>query len=451
MTRRRLYALVAVSTLAIAACGGDDDEPVTGATGEATEATEAATPDDGDALGLPDLSGQSVEVAAVWTGTEQERFEAVLSGFEERTGATVNYTSFQDEPGAFLGTRLQGGDPPDVALIAQPGLIQDFVDQGSLQPLDSAQDVISENFAQVWQDLGTFNDTLYALVFKAANKSTFWYNTEILEQAGVEPPGGWDELQSPAAETLAAFGTTPFSIGGADGWTLTDWFENVYLSQAGPDMYDQLANHEIPWTDESVTTALETLAEIWGNDDWIAGDALQIGFNDSVTQVFKTDPDAAMVYEGDFVAGVISADTETVVGEGADFFPFPPVAGGDPAVVSAGDMAVLFKDSDGGQAMIRWLASPEAAELWASEGGFISPNQGLDLSVYPDEIQQRLAEQLVGAESVRFDMSDLQPGEFGATAGQGLWGILQDFLADPSQVEQTAQQLEQAASRAFGG
>ena len=53
---------------------------------------------------------------------------------------------------------------------------------------------------------------------------------------------------------------TPWSIAGADGWTLTDWFENVYLSQAGPEMYDQLTNHEIPWTDPSVEEALNTLA-----------------------------------------------------------------------------------------------------------------------------------------------------------------------------------------------
>ncbi|MFN8048098.1 MAG: hypothetical protein U0P48_05915 [Ancrocorticia sp.] len=53
---------------------------------------------------------------------------------------------------------------------------------------------------------------------------------------------------------------------GADvGWPLTDWFENIYLRTAGPDAYDQLTNHEIPWTDESVTKALEVMAQLWTN------------------------------------------------------------------------------------------------------------------------------------------------------------------------------------------
>ncbi len=33
-----------------------------------------------------------------------------------------------------------------------------------------------------------------------------------------------------------------YSIGGADGWTLTDLFENIYLRQAGPEKYDQLSD-----------------------------------------------------------------------------------------------------------------------------------------------------------------------------------------------------------------
>jgi hypothetical protein len=46
-------------------------------------------------------------------------------------------------------------------------------------------------------------------------------------------------------------------------------------------------------------------------------------------------------------------------------------------------------------------------------------------------------------------MSDLAPAEFGGTAGQGEWKILQDFLAKPSNVSGAASQLEAAAAKAF--
>src|SRR5690606_19318221 len=148
--------------------------------------------------------------------------------------------------------------------------------------------------------------------------------------------------------------------------------------------------------------------------------------------------------------GVITSDTEAEVGTDADYFAFPAIDGSEPAVVSGGDVAVLLADSEGGRALMQFLATPDAAEIWASEGGFLSLNAGVDVDVYPSEIAQRLATELVEAELLRFDLSDLQPSEFGATPGQGMWAILQDFLEDPSDVQGTAQELEDAAARAFG-
>ena len=100
--------------------------------------------------------------------------------------------------------------------------------------------------------------TQYGVYFKAANKSLIWYNTKAFENAGASEPKTWKDFLA-TAETVSASGVTPVSVGGADGWTLTDWFENIYLSQAGPEKYDQLAQHKIKWTDPSVKDALTTL------------------------------------------------------------------------------------------------------------------------------------------------------------------------------------------------
>jgi hypothetical protein len=244
------------------------------------------------------------------------------------------------------------------------------------------------------------------------------------------------------------------AIGAADGWVLTDWFENVYLRTAGPELYDQLSNHEIPWTDQSVKDALAVLAELFSQPDMIAGGidgALQTEFPQSVTETFSDPPDAAQVYEGDFVAGVITGDTDAELGTDASFYPFPNIDDSEPSVVGGGDVAVLFTDSEAGRALMEYLASPAAAEVWAAEGGFISPNENLDLEVYPDEVSQNLASEVVDAEVFRFDMSDLQPAAFGGTVGQGLWAQFQDFFRDPSDIDGITQQMEQAAVQAYGG
>ncbi len=389
----------------------------------------------------------------MFTGTEQENLEAVLAAFEEETGATVDYTSTGDDVGATLGPRIAAGDAPDVAFLPQPGLMRDFVADGSLQPVqDVAGDLVDENYDPIWRELGSVDGTLYGVWFKAANKSTFWYNVGVFDDAGVEAPQDWAGLQD-VAQTISDSGVAPISIGGADGWTLTDWFENVYIRTAGPEMYDMLAAHELPWTDESVTTALTTLAEVFGSAELLAGGtegALQTDFETSVAKVFAEPPDGAMVYEGDFVASVISDDIGAELGTDADFFDFPSIGGSEPTVVGGGDVAVLLSDSEAGRELIRFLATPEAAEIWAERGGFLSPNQQVDLEVYPDDITRSLAESLVEAETFRFDLSDLQPAAFGGTIGQGMWKLLQDFLADPSAVDAIAQQLETQAAAAFG-
>ena len=423
-----LTLLVVGLSLIAASCGGDDEASTGGTTG-----------------GGGGVSG-SISVMGVWVGPEQESFQAVIDGFTaENPDVDVRYNPAGDELPTVLSTAVEGGNPPDIAAPAQPGFIQTLVDDDALQPLDFAQDTIQENFGDSGVAVGTFNDALYGLFFKAGNKSTVWYNVHAYEDAGVEPAESWDDFIA-NGETIKASGLPAYSIGGADGWTLTDLFENLYIRMAGPDMYDQLAKHEIPWTDQSVKDALTEMAKVFSDKDNIAGNPLQVDFETSVSQVFSDSPEAAEVIEGAFVPGVVEHNLEA----GADFdvFDFPAVNDSGPAVVADGNMFVLFSDDPAAQAFIEYLATPEAAEIWAERGGFASPNQNIDTSVYPDELTQRTAGPIAEAEVLRWDLSDLVPPEFGATTGQGLWKLFQDFLQNPDDVDGIAQQLEQAASAA---
>ena len=432
-----LALLVALLAFLAAGCGGDDDE--------AGGTTAAATTEEEQEA----VSG-SITVLAVWTGAEGEAFQAVLDGFtEQQPDVDVRYQSAQD-PATVLSTSVEGGNPPDIAALPSPGIMADFAGRDALTPIDFARDTIEENYAPVWLDLGTVEGELYGLFFKGANKSTVWYNVAEYENAGVEPPEDWETFLS-NAETLAASGTPAYSIGGSDGWTLTDLFENIYLRTAGAEKYDQLATHEIPWTDQSVKDALTEMGKVLGDTENIAGGtsgALQTDFPTSVTQVFADPPKAAQVMEGDFVGGVISAETQAEAETGFNVFGFPDIGDSAKPVVGGGDVIVMFEDSPAAQALITYLATPEAAEIWAAKGGFSSPNQNLDASVYPDEITRTTATALAEAEVFRFDLSDLQPAAFGSDA---MFSILQDFLKAPDDIDGTAQKLETAAAAAYKG
>ncbi len=192
------------------------------------------------------------------------------------------------------------------------------------------------------------------------------------------------------------------------------------------------------------------MGKVYSDTDNIAGGtqgALQTDFPASVSNVFVDNPKAAMVMEGDFVAGATKTTLKPETGY--NVFPFPNVNGSAPSVVGGGDIVIMFKDSPAAQAFVKFLATPEAAEAWAKRGGFSSANKNLDPAVYPDPILKTTASAIAEADTFRFDMSDLQPASFGATVGQGLWKDFQDFLANPSDVDGTAQTMESQAKKAF--
>ncbi|WP_411145246.1 ABC transporter substrate-binding protein [Streptomyces sp. x-80] len=442
-----VLAATAALALALAGCGsggGAKKDEGSGGTGAGAAPT----------VQLPSLKGEKLQVTAVWTGAERENFGKVLAEFEKRTGAKVDFVPSGDDMAGFIGSKIAGGGPPDIALLQQVGVLNEFAQKGWLKPLGAtAKAQLAKNFSKGWQDLGAHRGTPYGVYFKASNKSLVWYNTKAFENAGVQEPKTWPDFLK-AARTISDSGVEPVSIGGSDGWTLTDWFENVYLSQAGPEKYDLLAKHDLKWTDPSVKAALTTLGQLFGHKELLAGGnsgALQTDFPTSVTQTFTggDTPKAAMVSSADFAAASI-AQTKAKVGSDAKVFAFPAVGAKSP-VVTGGDAAVALKDSKASQALLTFLASTDAARIWAQAGGFISPNRELDRAVYPSDVMRKIADALIAAgDGFRFDMSDQAPASFGGKPGQGEWKDLQDFLKNPGDVAGTQAQLEKDAAKSFG-
>jgi alpha-glucoside transport system substrate-binding protein len=390
----------------------------------------------------------------IWTGAEAKSFGAVISAFNKTfPNVKIKYKPVGNNIPTVLGTAVAGGHPPDMADIAQPGLVKQFATTKKLKPIDYAKSSMSANFAPVWSQLATFNGHLYGVLFKASNKSTYWYNVPAFKQAGVTAPKTWTQLLA-AAKTIKASGTPAYSIGAADGWTLTDMFENIYLRTAGPAKYAALTAHKIKWTDPTVITALKEMAKVIGDTSNIAGGtsgALQTNFNSSVTNAFATPPKAAIVFEADFVAGVILSSTKAKPNTGFNVSTFPSIKTAADGVEVAGDTLVTFRDTPAIRAFVKFLTTPAAAEAWAKLGGFATGNNKLKPSVYPDAITRQTAVPISKAKTVVFDMSDQQPSAFGGTTGQGEWGIFQDFVKKPSNVNGIAAALEKSAAAAYKG
>src|SRR5262249_23446502 len=119
--------------------------------------------------GAASLAGETVEVAATWTGTQQANFQAGPDAVAEQTRAPVQDPSGGDDLPVLLGSRLAGGAPPDIALIAQPGVVASFADKGQLKELTgTTADALARNYSDAWRALGTINGKQYGVYFKVA-------------------------------------------------------------------------------------------------------------------------------------------------------------------------------------------------------------------------------------------------------------------------------------------
>ena len=110
-------ALLAVALLALTACGSSK---------KSSSSTTTTSSSGGSASGSTNVKG-SVKIVGVWTGSEQQHFQAVLNGFKKKyPNVKVTYRSTGDNTPTVLSTAVQGGNPPDLASVSQAGLVDDF-------------------------------------------------------------------------------------------------------------------------------------------------------------------------------------------------------------------------------------------------------------------------------------------------------------------------------------
>ena len=428
-----LIGLLALVVSLVAACG--DDETPTPTTAEAP----------------PTPAGpKTANVLGVWGGDELTNFQASVAPWEERTGLAMGFSGTRDLS-AILTTRIEADNPPDIAVLPNPGLMQELARDGKLIALDDVLDMdkIRNEYSQAWIDLGTVDGKFYAIYYKAANKGTIWYSPKTFAANGWEVPGTWDELVA-LSDEIKASGLAPWSVavesGGASGWPGTDWIGEILLHESGPEVYDNWVSHDIPWTDAGIKSAFEkfgwvTLTE--GNVPGGAQAALATFFIDGSYLPFEDPPQAAMYYLGSFTQGFISDQfPDLTAGEDYSFFSFPTINDAYAGAVTGGaDVVVMLNDNATSRSLMNYLASAEPQNIWAGLGGFTAVNNQVSASTYPDELAGKTAEQLSGASIYRFDADDSMP----SAVQSAFWTGILNYLGDPSSLDAVLAEIESVA------
>ncbi len=399
--------------------------------------------------------GGTVSVLAVWGGSELDIFNDMIKPFQDATGVKVEYTGTRDVE-AVLTTRVQAGNPPDVAGLPGPGQMAQFARQGKLVDLSGVldMDAMRKQYAQSWLDLGTVDSKLVGIFLKASVKGLIWYSPQAAKAAGLSlPPKSWDDMMA-VSKRLADQGKTPWAVGlesgSASGWPGTDWIEDFVLRTAGPDKYRQWYEGKLAWTSPEIRKAWEMFGQIVADPKMVYGgkqSVLSTNFGQAFTPMFASPPAAWFMHQATFMQGFIQKqypDLKPV--EGFDFFGFPAV---DPryakSVEAGGDLCGVFNGTPQARAFIKYLTTSQAQGYWVKGGSGLSPNRDVALDSYPDALSKKAAQVLTGADLVAFDASDLMP----SAMNQAFWSAVLSYVQNPANLQSILEDLDKVRAQAY--
>ena len=362
-----------------------------------------------------------LEVFGPWLGEEALAFEKVIEVFEQQTGLNVRYTGTASFAQAVVD-RARQGDPPDVEIFPQPGLLAAMVDSGYVYPLaDETGATVSADYSPVLREIGGDTDRVDGVIFRLSVKSLVWYRPEVFRQYGYQVPETMSELYDLTAQMIAD-GRTPWCLGvaagKASGWPATDWVEELVLRGSGTDTYDEWVAGKLPFTAGPVEDAYLEFAGLLLTQGATSGSRrsiLNTTPGGSVDGLLADPPGCLMYRQASFLASSLPTGTTIGPDGDVDVFVLPGVEADDPPpLLVGGDIAAAATDRPETFRFLGFLATPEAAQAWEEVGHFISPLESYDPAQYGDAFDERMNELLRDSPVVRFDGSDLMTPTVGS-------------------------------------
>ncbi|MEV4511235.1 ABC transporter substrate-binding protein [Dactylosporangium sp. NPDC049525] len=406
---------IAAATLLLAACAD-----TAGDTAQGTAGCEAYQQ-------YGTFKGKTVSLYSGIVAPEDEPHINSYKTFERCTGIQVEFQG-EKEFDTQVQVRIKGGNPPDLAIFAQPGLVKQLVETGkAVQAPDTVVANVKKFWSESWQGYVTVNGKVYGAPLGANVKSFVWYSPKEFKAKGYEVPKTLDELKA-LSEKIAAAGQKPWCVGigsgDATGWPVTDWMEDMMLRLSGPKAYDDWVNHTIPFNGPEATGALDAVGEYLKNPAFVnggLGDVKSVAstqFQDAGLPILQGQ--CSLHRQGSFYAQNWPKGVNVAPDGDIYAFYFPSKDDTTKPVLGGGEFVVAFSDRPEVKAFQTFLAS----DTWANEkvastpgGGWISANTGMDASKLTNPIDKLSAQILQDPKSVfRYDGSDQMPGAVGTNA-----------------------------------
>jgi alpha-glucoside transport system substrate-binding protein len=367
---------------------------------------------------------KQIEIMYGFGGDQSKGFVAAMKQFESSSGIKIKFTDASQSFDTLIRPRVQGNNPPDIALFPQPGLMLDFAKQGKLQDLSSmlSIDQLKPQLVPGVLDVGTQEGKVYGFPMNFNVKSLVWYPKKAFEAKGYKVPTTIAELEA-LTNQIKADGTTPWCVGiesaGATGWPATDWIEDFVLRYGGPEKYDQWVRHEIPFNDPVVVQSAQEFEKLALADGNVFGgrkSVVSTNFGVAMNPEFQDPPKCFLHKQGNFITqkGFITESVRQNLDQEVGVFQLPGTDPNTKPLLVGGDLAGAFSNDDDTKKALEFMASPQFKFANIATATWISAFKGFDLANYPNETTKEVAKLAYGSTISRFDGSDTMPGAVGA-------------------------------------
>jgi alpha-glucoside transport system substrate-binding protein len=350
-------------------------------------------------------SGGTVNISGAFTGTQATAFQSDLNAWAKGKNITVKYNGSNSFQTGII-TQVKGGQAPDIAIFPQPGVLKSLISGGML-PLDNLIDVksVTADEASGLPDIAKVNGKTYGLPYSINVKSLVWYDPAAFKAAGYTVPTTDAELMSLQAKIIADGTGYPWCVGiaasGANGWPMTDWFEEYVLRYGGLTQYDNWITHKLLFDSPLVKKAAAKVQSMIFAPGAVNGGGKAIASTDfgaAGNNLFVTGGKATgqcfMMRQGTFITGFFPNNIQAEIAKGdtsnVNVFPLPtPADAVTSGTLGGGDLVAAFKNTAAIKQVVNYLVGKDFgthgyAKQWSA---YLSAHKDFPVSDYTSPFQ----------------------------------------------------------------
>lgn len=275
--------------------------------------------------------GKGSASAWILTGSTEAAFRSSFDAWNKaHPDEQITVQAFEND--AYkqkIRTAVGAGQAPTLIYGWAGGVLQSYVDAGAVDDLSGSVDAsVTGHFLPSVGAVGQLDGKLYAVPNNGIKPALIYYNKDLFQKIGAQPPTTWDELMA-LVPRFTAKGIAPITVSGQDKWPLLMWEEYLVDRIGGPDVMKRvLANQPNAWSDPAIIQANTMIQQL------VKAGGFVKGFSSIST---KSGADVALLYTGKAAMNlnlpsayqtVKSADPSFISAGKLGYLAFPTVAGG---------------------------------------------------------------------------------------------------------------------------